>query len=157
MCCCILCYGCMFILVVFQPCLFLCSRVLGSWLNVLICCCNSMSQQSNSAMSFWLSQYLPVITSASAGLHCTVFYLFIESFFWGYKDSALGAENDDWCGRTFATSPWSECTSCYQKGRVGSKALLQQNPAVLTWGTSYCRAGYPVYCFCRGICSVLYS
>jgi len=35
-------------------------------------------------------------------------------------------------GELFATSPLSECTSCYQKGRVGSKALLQQNPAVLT-------------------------
>ena len=29
----------------------------------------------------------------------------------------------------------SECASCHQQGRAGSKTLLQQNPPVINWGS----------------------
>jgi len=34
--------------------------------------------------------------------------------------------------RTLAASPYSECASCHQQGRVGSRTLLQQNSQFLT-------------------------
>ena len=35
--------------------------------------------------------------------------------------------------RTPASSPYSECTGCRQRGLVGSKNLHQQNPPVFSW------------------------